>query len=67
MREWRALGVLLGLGALVCFGDSAIAAASSGRATSIAFHAASGVFCGGLAYAVWRRRGGGAERPHHDR
>ena len=55
LREWRALALLLGLGAIVCFADSAIAAASSGRAISIAFHAASGAYCAGLAYAVWRQ------------
>lgn len=55
MEEWRALAVTLGLGALVCFGDSAIVAASSGRALSIAFHVGSGVFCALLAWACWHR------------
>lgn len=55
MAQWRALSLALALGALVCFGDSAIAAASSGRGVSIVFHAASGVFCAGLAWACWRR------------
>lgn len=54
MREWRALAVMLGLGAIVCFADSAIAASSSGRTLSIMFHAASGVFCAGVALACWR-------------
>lgn len=56
-REWRALALCLGLGSLVCFGDSLIVAASSGRGSAIAFHVASGVFCGALAFAAWRRSG----------
>lgn len=55
MAQWRALALMLGLGALVCLGDSVIAATSSGRGLSIGFHAASGVFCAGLAWACWRR------------
>lgn len=54
MREWRALSLCLGLGSLVCFGDSAIVAYSSGRAASVAFHLASGVYCGVLAWAAFR-------------
>lgn len=56
MEEWRALAVALALGALVCFGDSAIVAGSSGRALAIAFHVGSGVFCALLAWACWHRR-----------
>ena len=55
LREWRALALLLALGALVCLADGAIAAASSGRAISVAFHAASGAYCAALACAVWRQ------------
>lgn len=51
MREWRALSICLGLGALVCFADSTIVVASSGRIGAIAFHVASGVYCAVLAYA----------------
>ena len=56
LNEWRALALWLALGALVCFADSAIAWSATGRATSIAFHIASGLFCAGLAVACWRRR-----------
>jgi hypothetical protein len=54
LRQWAGVAIWLGLGAVVCFSDSAIAAASSGAAVSIAFHSASGVFCAGLAWAAWR-------------
>lgn len=57
--EWRALALWFGLGALVCFGDGAIAATASGRALPIAFHAASGVLCAALAVACWRQTGRG--------
>lgn len=55
MEQWRALAVALGLGALVCFGDSAIAFMSSRQVWSVLFHASSGIFCAGLAAACWRR------------
>lgn len=55
LREWRALALCLGLGALVCFADSAIVAASSGRIAAIAFHVASGIYCAALAYASHSR------------
>lgn len=54
MREWRALGICLGLGALVCLGDAAIVVWSSGRLSAIAFHLASGGYCGALGWAVWK-------------
>jgi hypothetical protein len=54
IQAWRSLALTLLLGALVCFGDSLIALASSGRALAVLFHTASGVFCGGLAWACWR-------------
>lgn len=53
LREWRALALCLGLGAIVCLADSTIVAASSARPAAIAFHLASGVYCGGLACAAW--------------
>lgn len=56
LNEWRALALWLALGALVCFADSVIAWAATGRTLSIAFHIASGVFCAALAIACWRRR-----------
>ena len=55
LREWRALSLFLGLGALVCFADSAIVAWSSGRGSAIAFHVASGIYCAVLAYASHSR------------
>jgi hypothetical protein len=53
--DWRGLALWLGLGVAVCLGDAAIAAHSSGRALSIAFHLASGVYCGALALLCWRQ------------
>lgn len=53
--EWRALALCLGLGALVCFADSAIVASSSGRGSAIAFHVASGIYCAVLAFAAHSR------------
>ncbi len=55
MREWRPLAICLGLGAAVCLGDAAIVAGSSGRTSAVAFHLASGVYCGVLCWAAWRR------------
>lgn len=55
LREWRALAMCLGLGAVVCLGDAAIVARSSGRVAAIAFHLASGIYCGAIAWAAWRR------------
>lgn len=55
LREWRALSLSLGLGALVCFADAAIVASSSGRGSAIAFHVASGIYCATLAYASHSR------------
>lgn len=59
LREWRALALCLGLGSLVCFGDSAIVATSSGRSSAIAFHLASGIYCAALSWAAYTRC-----RPH---
>lgn len=55
LREWRALGLCLGLGAMVCAGDAAIVMASSARPSAVAFHLASGLYCAVLAWAAWRR------------
>lgn len=57
LSEWRALALCLSLGAVVCLGDTAIVAISSGRAEAIAFHLASGIYCGVLSWAAWRRHG----------
>ncbi len=54
LRDWRAVALWLGLATLVCFGDAMIAATSSGRWVSVAFHSASGLFCAALAAAAWR-------------
>ena len=54
LRDWRAVALWLGLATLVCFGDAAIAATSSGWWVSVAFHTGSGLFCGVLATAAWR-------------
>ena len=53
-REWRALGLCLGLGAVVCLGDAVIVFWSSGRGSAMAFHLASGVYCGILAWVAWK-------------
>lgn len=61
LRDWRAVALWLGLATLVCFGDAVIAATSSGRGISVAFHSGSGLFCAGLAAFAWRQarpRGG---------
>lgn len=54
LRDWRAIALWLGLAMFVCFGDALIAASSSGRWVSVAFHTGSGLFCGVLAIAAWR-------------
>lgn len=51
LGEWRALSLWLGLAVLVCFGDAWIVMRNGGAAAAIAFHAISGVFCAGLAWA----------------
>ncbi|MBL8566311.1 MAG: DUF4267 domain-containing protein [Hyphomicrobiaceae bacterium] len=56
-REWRALALWFGLGALVCFADASIAAGSSGKLRAIAFHTGSGIVCAWMAAAIWRRFG----------
>lgn len=59
-RQWQALSLWFGLAALVCFGDATIAANSSGRWVSIAFHTVSGLFCAAMAF--WCRRLSGPRR-----
>ena len=56
LREWRALTLCSGLGMVVCLADIGIVLASSGRTSAVAFHLASGIYCGALAWAAWRRR-----------
>ncbi len=55
LREWRALALWFGFGAVVCFADAAIAASSTGRVPQIAFHVACGIACVGLSALTWRR------------
>jgi hypothetical protein len=54
LSDWRGLAIWLGFGVFVCAADAAIAAHSSGKAMAVAFHLASGLFCGALAVACWR-------------
>lgn len=55
LREWRAIGLTLFLGAGVCLGDAWIAASSSGRASAVAFHSASAIYCAGIGLLAWRQ------------
>ncbi len=54
LSDWRGLTIWFGLGIFVCATDAAIAAHSSGKVAAVAFHLASGIFCGALALACWR-------------
>lgn len=56
LKDWRALGLWLLMGALVCWADALIVASNSGPPLAIAFHALSGVFCLAVGYGAWRRR-----------
>lgn len=56
-REWRALALWLVLGAGVCAADAGLVWSAGGKASRIAFHLGSGVFCAVLGVAVWRRAG----------
>ena len=58
LREWRALALWFGLGALVCFADASIAAGSSGKMRAIVFHTGAGIVCAWMAIAIWQRFGG---------
>jgi hypothetical protein len=55
LREWRALALWLGFGAVVCFADAGVVVSSTGRVPQIAFHIACGVACLGLSVLTWRR------------
>jgi len=59
LRQWMALALWFGMGALVCFADTGIAASSVGRWPHIAFHVGCGIACVGLALMAARfaRRG----------
>ncbi|MGQ0457661.1 MAG: DUF4267 domain-containing protein [Hyphomicrobium sp.] len=54
LKEWRALALWFGFGAIVCFADAGIAAASSGRPEPVAFHVVCGFACAAL--ATWLAR-----------
>jgi Domain of unknown function (DUF4267) len=56
-REWRALALWCGLGALVCWGDAALVVSAGGKLPAVAFHTISGVVCAAVAVACWGRRG----------
>ena len=45
LRQWRAVTLWSGMGALVCFADAGIVAMSSGILPLVAFHVTSGVIC----------------------
>jgi hypothetical protein len=55
LREWRALTLWFGLGAVVCFADALIAAGAAARWGHLAFHAGCGVACVALAALAARR------------
>ncbi len=56
MRDWRALALWCGLGALVCWGDAALVVSAGGKTPAIAFHTLSGFACAAIASACWARR-----------
>jgi hypothetical protein len=55
LRQWHALMLWFALGTVVCFGDAAIAAASSGKPGPVAFHVGCGIICLGLALVLGRQ------------
>ena len=56
LKEWQALTLWMGLGALVCLGDSFIAARAGGAWPPILFHLGSGVVLTALAIVIAHRR-----------
>jgi hypothetical protein len=56
LHEWRALMLGFGIGALVCFADAGIAAASRGALPQVAFHVGSGILCAVLTLLILRLR-----------
>ena len=56
MRDWKALALWFGLGAVVCFADAVLVVGATGRAQSVTFHVVSGVACVVLAAMCWARR-----------
>lgn len=55
LRQWRALGLWLVLGAGVCAADGLIVARAGGHPAAMAFHWGSGVFCLVLGCLCWRQ------------
>jgi hypothetical protein len=53
-RDWRALALWLGFGAVVCFADALIVAHATAWIGPVLFHVASGIYCAALAAACWR-------------
>ncbi|MEO1206181.1 MAG: DUF4267 domain-containing protein [Pseudomonadota bacterium] len=54
LREWRALMLWFGLGALVCWADATLVINADGPTAAVAFHAVSGIFCLALAVSCWQ-------------
>lgn len=59
LRDYRALALWLGFGALVCLADAAVVMTATAKPAAVAFHLASGVFCALAGMLCWRahRRG----------
>ena len=55
LRDWRAMALWFGSGALVCLGDAALVVYATGKPPAIAFHLISGVACALIAAASWSR------------
>jgi Domain of unknown function (DUF4267) len=55
LRQWRALALWFAMGTIVCFGDAAIAASSTGKVAQVAFHIGCGIGCAVLAAVLWRK------------
>jgi hypothetical protein len=53
-RDWRAVALWLGLGAVVCFADALIIAHATAWIGPMLFHVASGIYCTTLGLACWR-------------
>ena len=54
LRDYRAVGLWLGLGSVVCLADAAVVAGAAGKTAAIAFHVVSGLFCAIGAALCWR-------------
>jgi Domain of unknown function (DUF4267) len=54
LRQWRALALWFAMGTVVCFGDAAIAASSTGKLPQVAFHIGCAIGSAVLAAILWR-------------